>query len=61
MGITVIHLVLVPAGLVIAVALVVLELAAAWSCRSAFVPMLRFDAKADPDAHAVRVPASVPA
>ena len=46
-AITFVHVMLVPSGLLIAVVLVALELALAWSYRSAFAPMLR--AKVIPD------------
>lgn len=47
-GIVAFHAVLMPAGLPIAVFLLVLELVLAWSYRSAFAPMLRF--RVAPDA-----------
>ncbi|MGE0398824.1 MAG: DoxX family protein [Kofleriaceae bacterium] len=56
-GIVFFHVMLVPAGLPIAIGLVVLELVLAWSYRSAFAPMLRAKVAPDPIAHRVRVPA----
>ncbi len=56
-GIVFFHVMLVPAGLPIAIGLVVLELLLAWSYRSAFAPMLRAKVAPDPVAHRVRVPA----
>lgn len=56
-GILLIHLTILPAGLPIALALVGLELFLAWSYRSAFLPMLRAKTAPDPVAHSVRVPA----
>lgn len=56
-GIVFFHVMLVPAGLPIAIGLVVLELVLAWSYRSAFAPMLRAKVAPDPVAHRVRVPA----
>lgn len=58
-GIVFFHVMLAPAGLPIAIGLVVLELILAWSYRSAFAPMLRPKTAPDPIAHRVRVPALV--
>jgi len=47
-GITAFHAFLAPSGLAIPIALVVLELALAWSYRDAFAPMLRARSVAKP-------------
>jgi putative oxidoreductase len=56
-GIVFFHVMLVPAGLPIAIGVLALELVLAWSYRSAFAPMLRGKVAPDPVAHRVRVPA----
>jgi hypothetical protein len=55
-GIVFFHVMLVPAGLPIAIGVLALELVAAWSYRSAFAPMLRAKVAPDPVANSVRVP-----
>lgn len=58
-GIVFFHVALAPAGMVIAFGVLALELVAAWSYRSAFLPMLRAKVAPDAVAHRVRVPALV--
>jgi hypothetical protein len=47
-GITAFHILLAPAGLVVPIVLVALELVVAWSYRDAFAPMLRARTVAQP-------------
>jgi hypothetical protein len=56
-GIVFFHVMLAPAGLVIALGILALELVLAWSYRGAFLPMLRAKVAPEPVAHRVRVPA----
>jgi putative oxidoreductase len=58
-GIAFFHFVLAPAGAVLAMVVLALELVLAWSYRSAFKPMLRFDAKPDPVAQSARLTGAV--
>jgi hypothetical protein len=53
-GITLFHAFLAPAGIGIALALVVLEIVVAWSYRNAFAPMLK--ARVEPAAGPARAP-----
>ncbi|HEY4181572.1 MAG TPA: hypothetical protein VGM90_32215 [Kofleriaceae bacterium] len=54
-GIVFFHTMLAPAGIGLALFILVLELVAAWSYRGAFKPMLQLNVKPDPVAHTVRV------
>lgn len=56
-GIVFVHVMLVPAGLPIALGVLALEIVAAWSYRSAFKPMLQLTTQPDPVAHGVRLAA----
>ena len=56
-GIVAFHALLAPAGIGIAIAFLVIELALAWSYRAAFAPMLRARVEPEP----IRAPAGEPA